>query len=225
MSEVLSLPFALFAMTVPDSGPRLVIPARLVSAPESGDGLSDSELVERCKAGERGAFDHLYLRHADRIYRSLARIVGASEAEDLTQQSFLEAFRSLHRFRGDSAFSTWLYRISVNTAMHALRRSKRRSESSVAIEDSNGVQLVDPSISPAQRTEEQELWAQVSQCLHSLKPKQRIALVLRYSEELSLEEISQVVGDKSDTIGKRIKKAEQEMSRMLGSINRMEEWR
>jgi RNA polymerase sigma-70 factor, ECF subfamily len=187
----------------------------------------DLALVERCKNGDRGAFDALYRRHAERVYRSLVRMIGPSDAEDQTQQAFLEAFRSLDQFRADASFRTWLYRISVNLAIGSLRKRRRADHlASSAIEywDVDDVAAVADE-TPAELTERRQLLTRIGLCVDQLKPNYRIAFVLRYAEDLSLDEIAQIMGDNAAAVGKRIKKAEREVARHLSRDDRVAAWR
>jgi RNA polymerase sigma-70 factor (ECF subfamily) len=190
-----------------------------VIAEASADGLgfadavhleqtADSWLVDRCKRGDRAAFDELYRRHVDAVYRRLRRLLlrREHEIEDLVQQVFLEAFRGLPRFRGQAAFSTWLYRITVNVAMASMRRSKRRP-----------LELIDPELidelsakdaSPAMLAEDRELLLQSLRHLGELKAIHRIAFLLRYVEDREIDEIAELVGAKPPAVRQRIKKAE-----------------
>ena len=84
----------------------------------------DTTLVERAQQGADEAFGQLVQRYQDRIYRLVRRIVGDAEAEDALQETFLSAWRALPRFKGDAAFSTWIYRIATNAALMRLRKRR-----------------------------------------------------------------------------------------------------
>jgi len=95
--------------------------------PASGVDASDLELVRRAQRGERGAFDLLVLRYQHKVIKLVARLLrDPTEAEDVSQEAFVKAYRALGSFRGDSAFYTWLYRIAVNTARNAMASRQRR---------------------------------------------------------------------------------------------------
>jgi RNA polymerase sigma-70 factor, ECF subfamily len=86
---------------------------------------SNTELVERAQRGEEAAFEELYHAHRNRVYSLCLRMIGnTAEAEELTQEAFLQVFRKIQTFRGDSAFSTWLHRLSVNTVLMRLRKKR-----------------------------------------------------------------------------------------------------
>jgi RNA polymerase sigma-70 factor (ECF subfamily) len=92
-------------------------------APVAGDKLSEAEAIQQAADGDALAFEYLYRLHSRRVYAVCLRIVGdTTEAEDLTQEGFLRLFRKIHTFRGESAFSTWLHRMAVNTALMHLRK-------------------------------------------------------------------------------------------------------
>src|SRR5262249_31195775 len=84
----------------------------------------DHALVKRFQAGDEEAFDLLLERHRRRIYNLVCRLAGVGDADDLSQEVFLAAYRSLASFRGDASFSTWLYRVAVHTCAHHLRRRR-----------------------------------------------------------------------------------------------------
>ena len=99
--------------------------------------FSDAELIARAQRGEESAFEALYHAHKRRVYRLCFRMIGnTAEAEELTQEAFLRVFRKIHMFRGDSAFSTWLHRLSVNVVLMRLRK-KRVTEISFESGDDN----------------------------------------------------------------------------------------
>jgi len=97
--------------------------------------LPDRELVARCQRSEAGAFDELVARHQDRVYTAVTRFCGnAEDAADIVQRAFINAFRKIQEFKGDSAFSTWIYRIAFNQAI-SFRRENRRPAVSIYTKD------------------------------------------------------------------------------------------
>src|SRR3954451_16052131 len=87
----------------------------------------EARLIEGCKAGERPALHAFYEQYRRRVFALIARIVGAQDAEELTHDGFLRAFRGLAKFRGDAQLSTWMYRLAVNAALSHATRSQARS--------------------------------------------------------------------------------------------------
>lgn len=186
---------------------------RDASIAPSPEGETDADLVRRCLDGERRAFDLLYRRHASATQRRLARLCGADEVEDLLQQVFLEAFRSLPRYRGEASFSTWLYRITVNIAMTALRRRSRRGVEASTDAEMSAIAAVDAS--PEERAGERELCERALAHLAALKPMHQVAFVLRHVEGLSLAEIGAITGANAPAVGQRVKKAERALAGRL----------
>jgi RNA polymerase sigma-70 factor (ECF subfamily) len=178
------------------------------------DPPEDAALVKQASGGDRRAFDQLYRRHVDQVYRRVSHLVGPDpEREDLVQQIFLEAFRALPSFRGDAAFTTWLYRIIVNVSYDHLRRRGRRNH--VPVEAAHLDQLSAPTLCPESSLRQREQVARMLTFLGRLKPKKRIAFVLRVVEGLSLDEIADVVGARAPAVGQRIKHAHRELDQMI----------
>jgi RNA polymerase sigma-70 factor (ECF subfamily) len=174
---------------------------------------SDQALVGRAGRGDRDAFDELYRRNVDMVWRVLTRIVGPDpEREDLVQQIFLDAFRSIDRFRGDSRFGTYLYRVAANTAFeHLQRRARRPRAAPVEAFDA----LEHPAPSPERRVLGREHLRAVWSLLERIKPKKRVAFVLRMVEGLSLEEVGAVMDARPDAIAHRVRHAHEELQRLM----------
>ena len=111
---------------IPDNGPQLAAPPPAPSSPgppDSRQGSADADILARAQTGDHQAFAHLYSLHKRRIYSLCLRMVGnMAEAEDLTQEAFLQLHRKIATFRGDSAFSTWLHRLAINVVLMQLRK-------------------------------------------------------------------------------------------------------
>jgi RNA polymerase sigma-70 factor (ECF subfamily) len=171
------------------------------------------ELVARAITGDRPAFDELYRLHATAAHRLLARLLGpASELDDLLQQVFLEAFRALPSFRGEAAFATWLHRIVVHVAYRHMRRRKTQA---LARWDELGDELLAPGLSPEHAARRQQDLVRALRYLEALKPKKRIAYVLRVVEGMSLDEIGVLVGANAAAVGQRVKHAQRELTAMV----------
>ncbi len=98
--------------------------------------IDEQDWVERARQADTAAFQSLYRLHIDRVYGLCLRMTGnASEAEDCTQEAFIQAWNKLSKFRGDSAFSTWLHRIAVNSVLGRMRKSRREQERMQAVTD------------------------------------------------------------------------------------------
>ena len=147
----------------------------------------DRVLVDAAGAGDLDAFVVLVRRHQGSVYRVALRLVGsAADAEDVAQETFVQAWRSLGGFRGESALSTWLYRIVTNRALDLV--AKRRP--TAQFEDSEGEQDLDPATIVA----DNEQTARVMRAVGALPLEQRAALVLRDFEGLTYDQIGEVLG-------------------------------
>ena len=149
--------------------------------------------MHRASQGEVGAFSQLVRENSDLVYRVSLRMLGDGEAQDASQEVWVRVWRSIKEFRGDSAFSTWLYRITVNTCLNArekeLRRETRelREELPYLPEPSGGEH--DPEATTLSRERKDELVA----ALQQLRADHRAALVLRHMEGLGYGEISEIL--------------------------------
>ena len=104
------------------------------------DGAGIARLVERAQGGDAAAFERLYRDHVDRVYGLCLRMTGnVSEAEDCTQDAFIQAWKKLSRFRGESAFGTWMHRVAVNTVLGRMRKSRREQDRIRAVSDAGPV--------------------------------------------------------------------------------------
>jgi RNA polymerase sigma-70 factor, ECF subfamily len=174
----------------------------------------DAALIERCRGGDPGAFRELYQRHVDVVYQRLTRILGpVPEREDLTQEIFLALHNALPRFRGEAALSTLIYRIVVNVAYEHLRRQSRRPRSAAAVDDL--VALADPGLGPEAAARQREQVERVLQCAARIKPKKRIALMMRVVDGMSLDEIAEVVDASAETVAKRVQHGMKELMALL----------
>jgi RNA polymerase sigma-70 factor (ECF subfamily) len=153
----------------------------------------ERQLVERAQAGDRLAFEELVRRHADRLYAVVLRFVAhADEAEEVTQEAFLRAWRSIGRFEFRSRFFTWLYRIAINEAK---RRAERPPPAGTvaSIEDSPIEDAPDWSEAPEFRAEQGHLRSVLEDAVRALPIEYRAPLILRDVEGLSTQEAAEVM--------------------------------
>ncbi len=159
------------------------------------DGTDEAAIV-RVRAGDRDAFRVLVDRHSRSIFRLASRMVGnESDADDVVQDTFLRAFRQLHRFESRANFGTWLYRIAVNCSLDLLRQRPRRvaePEREEGEQESAGEPDIGPS--PERLAFSAEVQERVGQALGALSPAERAAFLLRHFEGHSIEEIGRVLG-------------------------------
>src|SRR5215210_3381736 len=154
----------------------------------------DRALAIRASRGDVGAFRHLVREHSGLVYRVALRILGIQDAQDASQEVWIRVWRNIENFRGDSAFSTWLYRITVNTCLSVRRKESRRRE-----REYSGDELpflpeprggdADPEAASLGAQRREELLA----ALDHVRAEHRAALVLRHMEGLSYAEIAQIL--------------------------------
>ena len=172
---------------------------------------TDQQLVQRAQRGDLRAFDLLVLKYQGRIAALVSRYVfDPGEVEDVTQEAFIKAYRALDKFRGDSAFYTWLYRIAANAAKNHLVARGRRPRSDATIEDAEGFDeagMLAESSSPEALAMGDELAAVLQRALDDLPDELRAALMLRELEGLSYDDIADVLGCPVGTVRSRIFRA------------------
>ena len=182
--------------------------------------LTDEELVTRCKSElphNTRSYEQLVQRHMNRVYTIVYRVVNhREEAEDITQEVFVKVFNGLKKFDQKSAFSTWLYRIATNSALDAFDRLKKQSKNTSTVsnrapdgEDAVDVLTLQPSPTPG--PEENVVQSELRECIHrvlkSLELDHRRVLLLRDFEDLSYDEIADVLQAKLSAVKMRIHRA------------------
>ena len=172
---------------------------------------TDQQLVQRAQRGDLRAFDLLVLKYQGRIAALVSRYVSdAGEVEDVTQETFIKAYRALGKFRGDSAFYTWLYRIAANAAKNHLVAKGRRPGADATIEDAEGFEeggMLSESASPEALAMGSELGEVVESALNALPDELKAALMLREFDGLSYDDIADVLGCPVGTVRSRIFRA------------------
>jgi len=155
---------------------------------------TEASLLARAQAGDVAAFERLSSAYADRLFMLLLRLLGdRGEAEDVAQEVMLRAWQGISRFRGQSSYFTWLYRIAVNEANRALEKRARRP-AGVPI-GADELQLPDsPLLDPSRQAENNELREALARALAELPPALRTAIVLRDVEGLSTQEAAEIAG-------------------------------
>lgn len=188
------------------------------------DQLSDAEIVQRFNKGETSLFDILVERYSSRAYQIAYGVLGEREdAEEVAQDVFIRIYKALPKFRGDSEFTTWMYRIAMNLARNKYRYNKSRgankkiSMQETVDENDNRtlIQVPEPRLAPDDEVDLDEFQKDVMREIDNLPPLYRDALVLRNVEEMSYEQIADVLGCKLGTIKSRIARAREELRRRL----------
>ena len=178
--------------------------------------MTVDELVRAAAGGDEDAFAQLVALHEKKVYNLALRMCGNPEsAWDAAQEAFLSAWRGLPAFRGEAGFSTWLYRLTSNAAIDLLRRTKRQRGESSLDDEALGIDAVDRTPSPQELAEESELRGAVTAGLARLSDAHRQALVLREVQELSYEEIAQVLEVDLGTVKSRISRARSALRKIL----------
>jgi len=184
---------------------------------------TDKELVKRVQRGDQAAFDLLFARYQSKILNLIARYVRDSdEVRDVAQEAFIKAYRALPRFRGESAFYTWLYRIAINTAKnHLVARSRRPPSVDVDVDDADYRDDAD-SLRDAEDPEaalaRDQLQAVIDQALVDLPDDLRSALTLREFDGLSYEQIADILECPVGTVRSRIFRAREFVDQRMQPI-------
>lgn len=181
----------------------------------------DDKLVKRAKKGDSRAFDLLVLKYQGRVAQLVSRYVSnVAEVEDVTQEAFIKAYRALPKFRGDSAFYTWLYRIAANAAKNHLVALSRRPTTDLALDDSESYEVpgrLKDNESPDEVIMGQQLEAVISQAIDVLPLELKAALTLREFEGLSYDEIAEVLECPIGTVRSRIFRAREAIDQKVAS--------
>jgi len=187
----------------------------------------DALLVKAFQKGDKKAFDELVIKHKDRIFNLCYRFLGDyEEANDSAQEAFVKAYGSLNTFRLDSAFSTWLYRIAVNTCKNKLGSAAYRAKRKTVSLDNPGknedgplpVEIQNGTPSPLIRMEEREKMALVQKALDTLPTEFKMVVTLRDVEGLSYEDIAEITGLHLGTVKSRIARARTELRNKLRGV-------
>lgn len=185
----------------------------------------DLALVKAYQAGDKGAFDHLVMRHKDRVFTVCYWFLGDyAEASDNAQETFIKAFRSLKKFRFESTFSTWIYRIAVNTCKNRLKSSQyRKKKKTLSLDDRSGgagtmkEEIRDDCPSPMGELENRQRRLRIREAIDTLPPEQKSVVVLRDIQGLSYDEIVDIAGFGLGTVKSRLARARHILRDLLRS--------
>ena len=176
------------------------------------DNITDKEIIERVKNGDKKAYDLLVLKYQQRVINLISRFVkNYADALDISQETFIKAYKALPNFRGESAFYTWLYRIAVNTAKNHLTVQSRKITKSdydvTEIEQIEGNMTLTEQTTPENLLFKDELQETVLNTIENLPEDLKSAIMLREIEGLSYEEIAAVMECPVGTVRSRIFRA------------------
>tara|TARA_B100001778_G_scaffold258593_1_gene218865 strand:+ start:236 stop:820 length:585 start_codon:yes stop_codon:yes gene_type:complete len=185
----------------------------------SGEGISNSELVKKSQLGEKAAFEQLVIRHQELVFSLAYKLTGNREmANDVAQESFIRAWKAIEKFRGDSTFSTWIYRITVNTAWTLRKKAKKHN--TLNIDDTYEPIVIDEKKDPELVAINSDLSSVLVNALDKLPIEQRIIVELKNIEGRSHKEIADYL-DISVTAAKvRLHRAHQKLRIILEEVDR-----
>jgi RNA polymerase sigma-70 factor (ECF subfamily) len=183
--------------------------------------LIDGRIIEACQQGDRSAFQLLFETYKDKVFSIAVYSSGDREvAEDVTQQIFLKLFTAIRQFRGDSEFTTWLYRLVVNACHDEQRRRRRWLPLGETVSMSN----------PGEKKPQEKQYARlevaeaVRAAIGELKPKFRLPILLKYIEGLSYDEIAGVMGCSKGTVASRLNRGHSQLAKRLSHLNNPSSW-
>lgn len=157
-------------------------------------GAVDRDLALRASRGDVGAFSELVREHSGLVYRVALRVLGARDAQDASQEVWIRVWRNISKFRGESAFTTWLYRITMNTCLSVRQKEARRQERQHPDEVPFLPEPEGGDADPEAQMLNAERRGEIEAALEHVRAEHRAALVLRHMEGLSYAEISEVMG-------------------------------
>lgn len=189
-------------------------------------GADDSDLIRSFNSGNHTAFERIVLKYQDRIYNLCYRFLGdMQEAEDAAQEIFIKVFKGLKRFRAESSFYTWIYRIAVNTCKNRVKSLEyRKGKKNVELPDetdtvnSRAVFSSDRENGPEEYLEKKERVERIQNAINELHHDWKTIIILRDIEGLSYEEISEITGSKLGTVKSKLSRARQDLRERLKGI-------
>jgi RNA polymerase sigma-70 factor (ECF subfamily) len=184
--------------------------------------LIDGRVIEACQQGDRAAFQLLFETYKDRVFSIAVYSSGGDRAvaDDVTQQIFLKLFTAIRQFRGESEFTTWLYRLVVNACLDERRRRRR------LLPWGDTVAMRNPGEKKPQEKQyaRLEVAEAVRAAIGELKPKFRLPILLKYIEGLSYEEIASVMGCSKGTVASRLNRGHRQLAKRLSHLNNPAAW-
>ena len=174
----------------------------------------DQKCIEAILNGDANAYSLLVNRYKDLVFTLALRMMKhREEAEEVAQDSFIKAYRSLDKFKGDSKFSTWMYRVTYNTCLDRLKKNKRK-QNTVAIDEftEHKVKTIDNALDKIEKEERQ---LAIRQCLDQLSSEDNYLLTLYYFDELSLDEIAKIIGLKPNNVKVKLYRSRKRLATVL----------
>jgi RNA polymerase sigma-70 factor, ECF subfamily len=224
---------------IPAEGPVLELPgqqaealmdqSRSADAQRAARQLDDSALIASAQQGDRAAFEALVQRYDRDVLRlALNLLHNSEEARDVYQEAFLKVYRNLHRFRLDSSFYTWLYRIVTNVCLDHMRRRRVRPEDQAPVSPSTlrddlperdfFDRQTDANPDPEQNLLGHEIGERISRALASLSPRERMIFELKHKQGLRLRAIGEALGTTQETVKNSLFRATRKLREQLGEL-------
>ena len=175
---------------------------------------NDQQLIDAVLAGDTQSFSIIVQRYKDLVFTLALRMMKhREEAEEVSQDTFVKVYRSLNKFKGDSKFSTWIYRVAYNTCLDRLKKHKRE-QNTVAIDafTVNQISTFDNALTTLEAAERK---AAIKACLNLLPSDDSALITLFYFEELSLEEIAKIVGLTSNNVKVKLFRSRKKLTKIL----------
>ena len=185
--------------------------------------VSELDLVKRCQAGNAEAFDELVVRYRTRVFGMIYNMVHSEQdAWDLAQDSFLKAWKSIKRFRGQSSFYTWIYRIVMNVTIDWLRK-KQIKAGGAEFDDAIQLKEVDPASKtmpkadalPSENLEQREIRAEIDKAIAQLSPEHRAVILMKEIDGMQYHEIAEALGCSIGTVMSRLFYARKKLQNLL----------
>ena len=183
--------------------------------------MNDQEhnLIQAARNGDQAAFGELVRQYQKRVFALAVRMCPTPElAEEAAQEAFLAAWQGLPFFRGDSAFATWLYRLTSNACVDLLRKENRHQGPSLD-DETVSAEMPDPAPTPEKAVEQKELRGQIEAGLQTLSPEHREVLLLRQMQGLSYQEIGAALSLEEGTVKSRLSRAKRQLRTILAEGN------
>jgi RNA polymerase sigma-70 factor (ECF subfamily) len=201
--------------------------SKLEAGHSSNDSVEpdDRVLVKRCQAGDSSAFNDLVLRYRNKAFMMVyAMVQNEQDAWDLAQEGFLKAWKSIHRFKGEASFYTWLYRIMTNVTIDALRRKGIHGEAE--FDDRIAPANVDPGSRttpsavplPHIKLEQNEIRQRIDEAIRKLSPEHRAVIVMKEIEDLQYSEIAEILNCSLGTVMSRLFYARKKLQILLQDV-------
>jgi RNA polymerase sigma-70 factor (ECF subfamily) len=189
--------------------------------------VSELDLVRRCQAGDTEAFDELVTRYRTRVFGMIYNMIHSEQdAWDLAQDSFVKAWKSIKRFRGQSSFYTWIYRIVMNVTIDWARK-KQIKAGGAEFDDAISLKEIDPAsktapkadVLPYETMERTEIRARIDRAIAQLSPEHRAVILMKEIEEMQYHEIAEALGCSIGTVMSRLFYARKKLQNLLRDVH------